>query len=158
YCSQLVRNANTFSLTGATIAGGGYIVQTNVNIGAAEVAGVDLQGAYKLDLPNFGALVFAINGAYLLKTTTTPTPGAHTYDCAGLFGSTCQTINPKWHHNFRATWATPWDGFSTSLTWRYLDAVKLDSNNSDETLHFSAYTTYNSFNARIPSFSYLDLA
>ena len=158
YCSQIVRQGNTFSLTGNNIGGGGYLIQTNINIGAAEVSGIDLQGAYKLNLPNWGALLFGLNGAYLLKTTSTPLPGAHTYDCAGLFGSTCQTINPKWHHNFRTTWVTPWDDLSTSLTWRYLGAVNLDNNDPDPTLQFSAFGAYNSFNARLPSFSYLDLS
>jgi iron complex outermembrane recepter protein len=47
---------------------------------------------------------------------------------------------------------------STSLTWRYLHAVKLDNNDPDPTLNYAAFGAYNYFNARIPSFSYLDLA
>ena len=50
YCSQIVRNAATGSLTGATIAGGGYFIQTNVNVGAALVSGVDVQANYHLAL------------------------------------------------------------------------------------------------------------
>ena len=34
YCSQLVRHPINGTLNGASVAGGGYIVQTNVNIGA----------------------------------------------------------------------------------------------------------------------------
>ena len=91
YCSQLVRQPNTFSLTGNAVATGGYIVQTNINVGANEISGIDLQTNYRLTLPGrLGKLAFALNGAYLLKSATTPLPGAHTYDCAGLFGSTCQ--------------------------------------------------------------------
>jgi outer membrane receptor protein involved in Fe transport len=97
-------------LTGATIAGGGYIVQTNVNIGAALVSGVDVQLNYRLDLPpGFGGVSFDLNGSYLQPFDSTPYVGTHTYDCAGLFGLTCQTINPRWHHIFRTTWQTPWD-------------------------------------------------
>jgi len=84
-------------------------------------------------------------------------PGAHTYDFAGLFGFTCQTINPKWHHIFRTTWRTPWD-FSVAATWRYIGAVSQDNNSGDPTLHFATYGSYDYYNARIPAYSYLDLA
>jgi iron complex outermembrane recepter protein len=163
YCNLLVRNHNTGSLTGATVDGGGYIVQTNVNVGAATVSGVDFQGAWKHSLaPGWGSLAVALNAAFLQHTTTTPLPGAHTYDCAGLYGSTCQTVNPKWHHVLRTIWITPWD-VSASLTWRYIGSVKLDSNDADPSLNDtvawdSGATGYNTFNARLPSFSYLDLA
>ncbi len=158
YCSQLLRSPNTGGLVGSNIASGGYIKQTSINIGAALVSGIDLQAGYKLDLPpTFGALAFSMNGAYLVKVATTPLPGAHTYDCAGLFGSTCQTINPRWHHIFRTSWLTPWD-VTTSLTWRYIGAVKFDNNDSDPTLHFAEFGAYNYYNAHLPSVSYLDLA
>lgn len=41
YCSQLVRHPITGTLNGASVAGGGYIVQTNVNIGAGLLEGID---------------------------------------------------------------------------------------------------------------------
>jgi len=158
YCSQLVRAPNTGGLTGNNIAGGGYIVQTNVNVAAAEFNGIDMQGTYKLPLSErTGALTFALNGAYLLGTTTTPQPGAHTFDCAGLYGSTCQTVNPTWRHILRTSWVTPWD-VTASLTWRYIGPVKLDQNDPDPTLNNAAFGAFNSFNARLPSFSYFDLA
>jgi outer membrane receptor protein involved in Fe transport len=158
YCSQIVRSPNTGGLVGNSIASGGYIVQTNVNIGAAEISGIDLQAAYKLAMPEgWGAILFALNGAYLIETTTTPLPGAHTYDCAGLYGSTCQTVNPTWRHILRTTWQTPWD-VSASLTWRYIGSVKLDNNDADPTLNFAKFGQYNYFNAQIPSYGYLDLA
>jgi iron complex outermembrane receptor protein len=157
YCSQIVRSPNTGGLVGNSIASGGYIKQTNINIGAASVSGIDLQAGYKLDLPPaLGSLAFTMNGAYLLKTTTTPLPGAHTYDCAGLFGATCQTINPRWHHIFRTTWLTPWD-VTASLSWRYIGRVGLDNNDSDPTLHFASFGAYDYFNAHLPAISYLDL-
>ena len=157
YCSQIVRNPNTGSLTGISIAGGGYIVQTQINAGAALVSGIDAQLNYKLDLPaGFGDLVWNLNGTYLQHNDSTPIPGAHTYDCAGLFGFTCQTINPRWHHIFRTTWETPWRA-SFSATWRYIARVSEDNNTADPTLHYSTWGTYDAFNATIPSFSYLDL-
>lgn len=158
YCSQLVRQRNTGSLTGNNIADGGYINQTNVNVGAVDISGIDLQGAYRLRMrEGWGSLLLGLNGAYLLSSETTPLPGAPSYDCAGLFGSTCQTVNPRWRHNLRATWAMPWD-VSTSLTWRYIGPVKLDQNDPDPSLNFVAFGAYNSFNAELPSMSYFDLA
>jgi iron complex outermembrane receptor protein len=157
YCSQIVRSPSTGSLTGNSNASGGYVIQQLYNLGSAINSGIDAQLGYKLDLPpGFGAVSFALNGSYLLRSETQPLPGAHTYDCAGLFGATCQTINPRWHHIFRTTWDTPWN-VSASLTWRYIGAVSEDNNSSDPTLHFSYWGAYDYYNATIPSVSYLDL-
>jgi outer membrane receptor protein involved in Fe transport len=156
YCSQIVRERNG-SLNGNSFASGGYFIQTNVNAGAALVSGVDLQVNYKHDLPaGFGALSFEMNGAYLQHAKATPLPGQHTYDCAGLFGFTCQTIDPRWHHIFRTSWITPWD-VTASVTWRYIGKVSQDNNTGDPTLHFATWGAYDFFNASIPSFSYMDL-
>jgi iron complex outermembrane recepter protein len=157
YCSQIVRSPSTGSLTGNSVSSGGYVIQKEYNLGTALVSGIDVQMNYKIDLPaGFGALAFGLNGAYLLHSETQPLPGAHTYDCAGLFGETCQTVNPHWHHLFRTTWDTPWN-FSTSLTWRYIGTVSEDNNSSDPTLHFATWGAYDYFNARIPAYNYLDL-
>jgi outer membrane receptor protein involved in Fe transport len=157
YCSQIVRQPNTGSLNGNSVAGGGYVIQENYNLGTALNSGIDVQLNYKLGLSaGFGDLVFGLNGTYLLHNETTPLPGGPTYDCAGLFGFTCQTVNPRWHHFFRTTWETPWD-VSASLTWRYIGAVSQDNDSSDPTLHFSTFGGYDYFNARIPAYSYLDL-
>jgi outer membrane receptor for ferrienterochelin and colicin len=97
-----------------------------------------------------------MNGTYLQHMEATPYVGAHTYDCAGLFGFTCETINPRWHHIFRTTWQTPWD-VAASATWRYIGSVAQDNNSNDPTLHFASAGVYDYFNATIPAFSYLDL-
>ena len=164
YCSLIVRQHNTGGLTGNNIPDGGYIVQQNRNIAGAQVSGIDLQTQYHFNLPGeAGSLIFGLNGAYLLTQKTTPLPGAHTYDCAGLYGNTCQTVNPRWHHILRTTWATPWN-FDLALTWRFIESVKLDNNDSDPTLQGAEWFTdtgeprYKAFGAEFPSFSYFDLA
>ncbi len=157
YCSQIVRQPQSGSLNGNTVAGGGYVIQENYNLGTALNSGVDVQLSYKLDLPpGLGDLVFGLNGTYLLHNETTPLPGSPTYDCAGLFGFTCQTINPRWRHVLRTTWDSPWH-VSTSLTWRYIGSVAQDNDSADPTLHFSTFNGYDYVNARIPAFNYLDL-
>ncbi|MEP7242797.1 MAG: TonB-dependent receptor [Gammaproteobacteria bacterium] len=157
YCSQVVRTPQG-ALTGASVAGGGYILQTAVNIGAAKVSGIDIQGGYKLDLTDrLGSMTFAVNGAWLQHVESTPRPGAHTYDCVGLFGTTCQTVNPRWRHTFRASWEAPWRT-TLSLYWRYIGSVSLDNNSGDPSLNNAEFGEFNAFNAKLPSMSYLDLS
>jgi outer membrane receptor protein involved in Fe transport len=157
YCSQIVRQPKTGSLIGNSVAGGGYVIQRNYNLGTALNSGIDAQLNYKLGLPaGFGDLEFGLNGTYLLHDETTPLPGSPTYDCAGLFGFTCQTVNPRWRHVLRTTWDTPWH-VSASLTWRYIGTVSQDNDSSDPTLHFSTFNGYDYVNAKIPAYNYLDL-
>jgi outer membrane receptor protein involved in Fe transport len=157
YCSQLKRQPLTGTLNGASVTGGGYIVQTNVNIGSSLLEGIDLQGVYKFGLGEYGSLRLLLNGAYQLSNTTTPVPGGGTYDCAGLFGPTCQTVNPRWRHTARASWdfRPEW---SFTATWRFFGGVKLDNNDSNPLLLESALGGIATFRAKMPAVSYLDLA
>jgi iron complex outermembrane receptor protein len=165
FCGKIVRNPVNGSLTGANVQGGGYIVQTAINIGEVQIDGIDLQGAYKLPLGGrAGSLVFALNGAWLLADKVTPYPGSPSWNCAGLFGALCQTVNPRWHHTLRTTWVAPGD-VEVTLNWRYLGSVKLDSNDPNPLLFGHTFVNQNTggpgidyFNARIPSYSYLDLS
>ncbi len=160
FCSQLVRQPNTFSLTGNSSATGGYIIQKDFNIGAAEVEGIDLQGSYNLTMPaKLGRLRLTLNGSYMLKDTTTPLPGAPTYDCVGLFGSVCQTVNPRWRHIFSATWQTP-ANVDVGMNWRFIGKVGYDGNDPDPTLHAAEeaiFGAYNDFDKKLPNMSYIDL-
>lgn len=157
YCGLVVRNPVTGSLSGSNIAGGGYIVQTNVNAGASLVSGVDLQLNYKHDLPaRLGAVAVELNGSYLQHAESTPLPGQPTYECAGLYGHTCQSFTPRWQHILRTTWISPWN-LSATLTWHYFGKVEEDNNQWDPTLHYSFYGTYDQFNAVIPAYNYFDL-
>ena len=116
-----------------------------------------LQLNYKLDLPpGLRRRVICAERRVPAAQRNNAVAGAHTYDCAGLFGSTCQTVNPRWHHMFRTTWDTPWN-MSASLTWRYIGSVSQDNNSGDPTLHFATFGGYDFYNATIPSYSYLDL-
>jgi outer membrane receptor for ferrienterochelin and colicin len=66
-------------------------------------------------------------------------------------------VNPRWRHNLRTSWQTARD-IELSLNWRYLGAVSLDNNSSQPTLNGAAFGAPNLFNARIPAYSYFDLA
>jgi iron complex outermembrane recepter protein len=157
FCAQLVRQPTTFSLQGASVAGGGYIVQTNQNIASSETSGVDVQAIYSFDFERRGSLSLALAGSYMLTNDSTPYPGAHTYDCTGLYGLTCQTVNPEWRHVLRATWQLP-ARVNLALSWRFIGEVKEDNNDPDPTLNESSFAGYDSFNAQIGAENYFDLA
>lgn len=159
FCSNVVRNPSGI-LFGTSVAGGGYINGGAVNIGAGETAGIDVQATYSLPLSRlglsdgFGSLAFNFIGSELLKVTTTPTPGAHTYDCVGLYGPTCATLNPKWRHTLRSSWQTPWN-LLVSAQWRYIGSVALETNTADPTLTNGRKDT---FEGKLKAVSYLDLS
>jgi iron complex outermembrane receptor protein len=158
YCSLINRTSSDFSLQGATVAGGGYIVQTNSNLASTLTSGIDLQTSYKLFLPTgWGSLVWALNGAYLLHASTRPFATLGEYDCAGLFGFTCQTVNPRWRHNLRTTWQSPW-AVDASLNWRFLGKVGNDNNDPNPLLNFAVYGAYDSNLTQLPNVSYIDLS
>lgn len=168
YCSQIVRNS-TGSITGSTVAGGGYILQKDFNLGTSLVSGVDLIVNYKWEIPrNLGHLAMSLNGAYLDHSSTTPYQGSPSFDCAGLFGSTCATglsgsVNPTWRHNMRFIWQTPWDT-DLSLNWRFIGPTSFDNNSTNPLLAgleesgcVAGAPCYDPYHARIPGYSYIDL-
>jgi iron complex outermembrane recepter protein len=159
-CSLIVRTP-TGALFGTTIAGGGYVVAKNLNIAAAESAGIDSQLAYRWGVGSFGRMSATFSGTYLQHETSQPIPTVGAYDCAGLYGPTCQTVNPRWRHNARLSWQTPLQVL-VSAQWRYIGSVKLDSNTGNPELLSAApgygQGVYDSFDARLPGVSYLDLS
>ncbi len=158
FCSQLVRDPLTgFSLQGATVAGGGFILQTNSNIASVLTSGIDVQSSYKLPLNGWGSVLWQLSGTYLLHSSTQPLPGGGEYDCAGLYGSTCQTINSRWRHNLRTSWQTPWD-VDVSLMWRFIGKVGQDNNDPNPLLFQSTYGALDLFDTQAPNISYFDLA
>jgi outer membrane receptor protein involved in Fe transport len=157
YCS-LIHRGPSGSILGQTLTAG-YVIGTNVNVGAGRTSGIDVQAAYNLHLDRFGwddmgRLQFNLAGSYLLAAETTLFAGAPTYDCAGLFGPSCQTVNPRWRHNARVTWVAP-ANLQFSLNWRYFGGVSLD-NNSNEPLIGGG--VFNPVNARLPARNYFDVS
>lgn len=154
YCSDVVRTP-TGNLFGTTIDGGGYVIGTNRNIAEQSISGVDLQLNHTWTMPgNWGDLSTALVGSWLDKATTINLPGSPEYDCAGLYGATCQTLNPDWRSTLRLSWTTPWD-LLLSVQWRYIDGVSLDTNSSQSELN---NRKFNAFSASLPSVSYFDLS
>lgn len=162
FCNNIVRTS-IGTLFGTTIGGGGYISGTNINVAVATVEGVDLQMGYKWSLPPaLGTMSATLAGTYLDHADSQPTPATTRYDCAGLYGPTCQTVNPRWRHNLRVNWDTPLHVLF-SAQWRYIGSTSLDTNTGnpallDNSAPFGPGVFDATFDKRLPSISYLDLS
>jgi outer membrane receptor protein involved in Fe transport len=159
-CSQIVRNPVTGALTGATVAGGGYVLQKSINSGSGLTSGIDLQLNYHHGIGRFGSLVVIANGSYLEHSITTPYQGSLSYDCAGLFGASCNTnsVNPRWRHTLRLNWETPWSRLLISANWRFIGATHFDNNSNNPLLQFAEEGAYDQTQPRIPNYSYFDFS
>jgi iron complex outermembrane recepter protein len=158
YCSDVVRTSSG-ALFGTTVAGGGYVVATNQNIARAEVSGIDLQLNYHWLVGAFGSMSTTMTGTWLQNQKSQPIPSDEAYNCAGLYGVTCQTVNPRWRHIARVNWQTPWNVL-LSAQWRFIGQVSLDNNTGNPLLATSAYAAgaFDSFDAKLPNMNYLDLS
>jgi outer membrane receptor protein involved in Fe transport len=159
-CALIVRNQVTGSLTGATVAGGGYILQTDINAASQMVSGIDVQANYKVALGDaWGSLTLSLSGSWTQHDETTPFPGLPSFDCVGLFGAVCNlAVEPAWRHNLRLSWQTPWERVLLSAYWRYIGGTSADNNSSQPALQYAEEGAYDPVNAHIGSVSYLDLA
>jgi iron complex outermembrane recepter protein len=157
-CSQIVRTS-AGALSGVSVAGGGYILGSAVNTGAALVSGIDVQASYRLPLGRWGALTASLIGNWLQHNSSTPYRSAPIYDCAGLFGNTCLngSVNPTWRHNLRVTWEAPWN-LLLSAQWRFIGGTAFDNNSSQTLLQDQEEGFYDPALTHIPSWSYLDLS
>ena len=118
-CGRIERNA----ANGTLWVGDGNVIDLNINIGALETTGIDVNLNYSgLEIGKAGSLAFNLTGTYLDELITEPGPGIDPYDCVGYFASVCGTPNPEWRHQARMDWQTPWD-INVSLAWRYYGSV-----------------------------------
>ena len=150
YCSLIVRSS-TGSLFGTTIAGGGYIVGTNINVANVKEQGIDVQLSYRWQLPR-GNLSVNLAGTYTQKFTTEPLPGLGEYDCAGLYGPTCSIV-PRWRSNLRVSWQLPKPDLLLSAMWRFIGSQELDVNQSNPLLSNGSYDPYYASRSRTSAIS-----
>ncbi|MCK9383317.1 MAG: TonB-dependent receptor [Nevskia sp.] len=146
-------------LSGDT-ANGNFVQATLINTGRLRTKGVDFGADYRirastLGLGNVGAFSFNYSATYLDSLTSQPGAGLATYNCAGLFGTTCGTPNPQFRHKFRATWDITPIGLTVSALWRYYGAVSLDTNTDDPTL---SNGRQNTIDGKIDAKQYVDLS
>jgi iron complex outermembrane receptor protein len=149
----------------------GFVQTTNINVGGESTKGFDFNGSYAHKFGGMGTLNISFVGTLLdtLIFDTGVNPGTTgqngTYDCAGLYGNTCGTPNPKYRHKLRVGFTLP-NGLGISGQWRYFSKVKNDllSNDCDITGNTNAAGgcigpgTPAPANAEIKAQSYFDLA
>jgi iron complex outermembrane receptor protein len=153
YCSLIHRDPGSGQLFAQ-----GFVQLPVVNAGLLHTSGVDFEGNYRTNLSDWGmgdhgSLVFNLVGTYTQKLFTEE-PGGSSFDCAGLFGTTCGTPTPTWRHKLRVTWITPWN-LTLSAQWRYISGVDLDFNTSNPVLQNGFHDIDD---ARIPAMNYIDLS
>ncbi|HXV01768.1 MAG TPA: TonB-dependent receptor [Caulobacteraceae bacterium] len=145
---------------GTLFGTGGFVQSTDVNAAQFATTGIDVNADYRASfsdwgMGDWGSLDFNFTGTYVHKLTTTNL-GSPTYDCAGLYGLTCGTPTPRWRHQFRISWTTPWN-LTLSAAWRYLSPTNLDFNSSQQVLQVAAPDTLPT-DAHVPAFSYFDVS
>lgn len=162
FCNNVVRTS-IGTLFGTTVQNGGYISGAAVNIATAVTSGLDVQLNYRWQLPpHWGVLLANLNGTYVAHDQAQSTPDSARYECAGLYGPTCLTVNPRWRHNLRLSWDTPIN-LLLSAQWRYIGSVGLDHNTQNPELIDSSPPygpgVYDAtFDARLPAANYFDLS
>lgn len=167
FCSLIHRNAQGSLWT----TNAGYISDLPLNVGSLREKGIDLDMSYSYDFGALGKIHSQLNGTYIdeyLVTANNFVAGT-TYNCAGLYGSTCSgTANAEtpvfhWRHRFTSTWETPWMGLDVTATWRYYSAVKLEQLSANPNLAAPSGGTIanggiSNTDAFLSSYSYFDLS
>jgi outer membrane receptor protein involved in Fe transport len=153
FCNLIHRDA-----FGSLASPTGYVIGTLQNTGYNLVKGIDVEVNYRVQLsdfglPHVGSLSVNYVGSYAQNAIVQSITGGGTYDCAGLFGTTCGNPDPHWRSKMRLTWSSPWN-FDISGQWRYLGSTTLDANSSNPLL---ANGGYDPVDGRIPAYNYFDL-
>jgi iron complex outermembrane recepter protein len=165
-CSLVARDPATHSITTQQ----GYVIDTVMNEGALGTKGFDFEANYTANFDDWGfkgwgSLGVNFVGTLLNTLTTQPFQAINeSYDCAGMYGYTCGSPDPRWRHKLRVTWTSPWD-FDFSVQWRHVSGVHLDSNTNNPLLHGNCGGSSTSpapcpdtVDNSIPAFDYFDLA
>jgi outer membrane receptor protein involved in Fe transport len=167
FCEDIHRNA----IGSLWLGQDGYVVDALANVGELEEKGVDVDMAYALNIGTLGKLHFSFNGTYINKYQVTPLAALQStsYNCAGYYGLQCSSTTAgaggpvfHWRDTLRATWATPWMGADLSIAWRYFSPATLEGLSSNPNISAGSGATIangdiSNTDARIPSFSYIDL-
>ncbi|HET7605404.1 MAG TPA: TonB-dependent receptor [Sphingomicrobium sp.] len=119
----------------------GFITLLNTNVGGLQTKGFDFNGSYNRRLGGIGTLNLSFVGTYLKKLITNPF-GDIFYDCAGYYGNTCGTPNPKWRHKARIALTMP-NGIGASVQWRHFSGVQLDAVSSNPVLNDPSFAPGN---------------
>jgi outer membrane receptor protein involved in Fe transport len=129
----------------------GFVDDRNANLGSYHESGIDIGASYTHRLGRLGSANLELNATRVQKATFDAGGLSPPLDCAGVYGQACGFPTPKWRHNLRATWQTPFS-MSFSILWRHISAIPADSELAGELLG----TVYHPASARIPAQDYFD--
>jgi iron complex outermembrane recepter protein len=154
FCS-LINRGNGGTLWANTT---GFVTATNVNTGQLKTSGVDVLAAYETNFNEAipGDLRFELVATWLEELFTKPLPSstaAESYDCVGLYGSSCGTPNPELRAKLNVTWATPYD-VDVSATWRHFSEVEIAQTSGQPALG----TAFAEVNRVLDAQNYFDLS
>lgn len=149
----------------------GYVINTNVNTGFLATKGIDFEANYTAALDSWGmgdngALSVSFLGTYVKSATAQPYTGASStfngktyssYDCVGLYGTTCGVPTPQWRHKMRITWSSPWD-FNLSMAWRHMSGVSFDRNDTNPFLGNGKQIATAGAGGAIGAYDYFDMS
>ncbi len=154
FCNLIRRSTLDGSPSGIVINGpaDGYVINANLNTGSIETTGLDVGVNWSVDVGSMGGLSFNFLGTKVQEFVIEPFTGGGSYDCAGIYGTTCGTPTPEWRHTLRTTWETPWD-VSLSLNWRHIGEAGFDQNSTNPFLTGPGTTI-----DILPKFDYFDIS
>ena len=167
FCGLIHRN----SIGSLWLSNSGYVTDTLANVGGLREKGIDLDLGYALDMGAAGKLRTGLQGTWVNKYEITPIAelGETSRNCAGYYGPQCSSFTSaagapvfRYRQTLRTTWTTPWNGLDVSVAWRYFSPVQLETLSGNPNLSAGPGNTIASgaisnTDARIPSFSYIDL-
>jgi len=150
YCGAIHRDANgSLFKTNA-----GFVTDPNVNQGKLLTRGIDIKADYRVPLPALGSVSFNLEGTKLVDITTQPlSTFPVSYNCEGVFGTTCGAPQPAWRHVFSTTWHTPWSALDLTARWRYIGSASSQQTTSNLLLTGNPLP----LTSHIPAYNYIDL-
>jgi len=131
-----------------------YTIDPLINEGGEENKSYDVAMNYKFDMGKWGDVRTRMVGTYLAKLEYTPGGGVG-YNCAGMFGPSCQPATPKWRHVLLADWDTPLTGFGVGMSWRYFANTTNSTTSTQVPPDFVPGAT--PVDSHLPSISYFDV-
>jgi iron complex outermembrane receptor protein len=158
YCRFVKRDPTTGRLDGTSTTTG-FISGGTENTNILNYKADDVQVSYNFGIGDLGRMDLNMIGTLMLRSMGQDSPTTPISDCAGYYGApTCYAPAPKWAHNMRATWSTPWRNSTLSLNWRYIGSTKLTANSADNAINGGGGPQGYKILTKMKAYSYFDLA
>ncbi len=129
FCNLVNRDANG----SLWLTPGGFVVNTQQNIGVLKTSGIDMNVGYRFPVWN-GSLNATYAGTYIFNNEFEAIAGfSGLVECAGFYGNVCGQPQPEYRH--RVTLAYTADaGWGLTLRWRHFGSVDYDGAPSTVTI------------------------